>query len=49
MSLESVDGAEICNVRVERIKMNDVNAPIFIRLGDRDSFGKKGRETVLTC
>jgi len=38
--LESVDGAEICNVRVERIKMNDVNVPIFIRLGARDSFCK---------
>ncbi len=36
LALETVDGAEIKDVRVSDIKMNDIcNSPIYIRLGDR--------------
>lgn len=40
ISLESVDGSEIRDVRIERIQMEDIDAPIFIRLGNRDRFGE---------
>jgi nitrous oxidase accessory protein NosD len=40
ISLESVDGAEIRDVRIERIRMRDVNSPLFIRLGRRDRYSK---------
>jgi len=40
ISLESVDGAEVRDVRIERIRMDDVNAPLFIRLGDRDRYAR---------
>ena len=36
LALETVDGAEMCDIDVRRIIMNDIcNSPIYIRLGDR--------------
>ena len=40
ISLESVDGAEICGVEISGIRLRDVNAPLFIRLGSRDRYAK---------
>ena len=40
ISLESVDGAEIRGVEVSGIRLRDVNAPLFIRLGSRDRYAK---------
>jgi hypothetical protein len=35
VSLETVDGADVENVKFERISMTDVGAPVYITVGDR--------------
>jgi len=41
ITIESVDGALIDGVFISRIRMNNVAAPLFIRLGDRLRYGGK--------
>lgn len=45
ITIESVDGATVEDVVCERIRMVNVNTPLFIRLGDRDRYclGRVGR------
>lgn len=36
ISIESVDGAEVCNITARNIEMNRCSCPLFIRLGNRN-------------
>ncbi|MGD0898311.1 MAG: right-handed parallel beta-helix repeat-containing protein [Thermoguttaceae bacterium] len=40
VSIESVDGSHIDGVFISDIRMTNVAAPLFIRLGDRDRYGR---------
>ncbi len=54
IALESVDGADIDNIRIRNIKMNDMQTPIFIVLGNKsrlpvgDTSYRKGKIRNIT-
>lgn len=46
ISVESVDGSHIRDVRFDNIEMEEVRAPIFVRLANRGAGDRKGRPKV---
>ncbi len=47
VSLETVDGADVENVKFERISMTDVGAPVYITVGDRKRCPRNGHPARL--
>ncbi|MCC6796557.1 MAG: right-handed parallel beta-helix repeat-containing protein [Candidatus Hydrogenedentes bacterium] len=47
IAIESVDGAHVKNITAENISVRNVNAPLFIRLGNRNRWKDKDRAGAL--
>ena len=47
IAIESVDGARVREISVENITVRNVNAPVFIRLGNRNRWKDKDRAGAL--
>ena len=47
IAIESVDGSRVANITVQKITAQNVMAPVFIRLGNRNRWKTKDRQGVL--